>query len=103
VIRDHRPLDLVRPHLRQETGRQISAVSQANGKHIMFNQASVTVRALGIGSFNGAMGTFDRTDGIDFSRVVETGVEWFGTVIDHFGGAQVCTDPDQVLRAMPSR
>jgi hypothetical protein len=85
----------------QETGRQISAVSQASGMHLMFNHARVMVRALGIGSFNGATGMSDRTDGIDFDRVVKTGAEWFGVVLNHFDGAQVFTDPDRVLRAMP--
>ena len=85
----------------QETGRQISAVSQANGMHLMFNQARVMVRALGIGSFNGATGTSDRIEGIDFNRVVKTGIEWFGIVVNHFGGPQAFTDPDRVLRAMP--
>lgn len=85
----------------QLAGRQISAVSQANDIHLMFNQARVMVRALGIGSFNGATGSSDRTDGIDFDRVVKTGVEWFDIVFKHFGGPQVFTDSDQVLRAMP--
>jgi hypothetical protein len=85
----------------QEAGRQISAVSQANNVHLMFNQARVMVKAMGIGSFNGATGTADRTDGIDFERLVKTGIEWFGIVLEHFGGAEVFTDPDRVLRAVP--
>lgn len=85
----------------QLTGRQISAASQAAGTHLMFNQARVMVRAHGIGTFSGATSKSDQYEGINFSRVVKTGVEWFGMVLEHFGGAAVFTDPALVLRAMP--
>jgi hypothetical protein len=85
----------------QSTGRQVSAASQAAGLHLMFHHARVMVRALGIGSFSGATSTSERTDGINFDRVVSTGVEWFRIVFDHFDGPAAFTDPDRVLRAMP--
>ncbi len=85
----------------QLTGRQVSAASQAQGLHLMFNQARVMVRALGLGTFSGATSGADRYDGVDFERVVSSGTEWFGRVLDHFDGPSVFTDQNRVLRAVP--
>lgn len=83
-------------------GRQVSAASQAAGMHLMFSHARVMVRALGLGTFNAATSSADRTEGVDFDRVVSTGIEWFKIVLAHFdGGITMFTHPDFVLRTMP--
>jgi hypothetical protein len=96
------------------TGRQVTAVSQAAHKHLLIGQAIQMVRALGLGTFSKAASSTSYDDVIkkdeDFDRLVQAGVTWFGTVLDHFGAAtldgglrdaSVFTDPDLVIRAVP--
>jgi hypothetical protein len=95
------------------TGRQVTAVNQAENKHLIIGQAVTMVRALGL-PFNKAVSTTTHDevlkDEADFERLVQAGVSWFGQILDHFGAetlpdgtrdARVFTDPDLVVRAMP--
>jgi hypothetical protein len=96
------------------TGRQVTAVNQAEHKHLIIGQAITMVRGLGLGSFSKAVGAALLDDVIkdpkDFERLVQAGVSWFGSVLDHFGAetlpdgtrdATIFTDPDFVVRAVP--
>ncbi|MEH3052625.1 MAG: hypothetical protein PGN13_01260 [Patulibacter minatonensis] len=96
------------------TGRQVTAVAQANGQHLIIGQALQMVRAVGLGAFGKATSTTSHDEVIksdeDFDRLVEAGTTWFGHVLDHFGAgwiddetrdASIFTDPDLVLRAVP--
>lgn len=96
------------------TGRQVTAVAQANGQHLIIGQAMQMVRAVGLGAFGKATSSTAHDDVIksdeDFEHLVEAGVSWFGHVLDHFGAgwideetrdASAFTDPDLVLRAVP--
>lgn len=98
----------------EDTGRTATAVSQAAHKHLVVGQAITMVRALGLGSVSKAVSATSYAEVIkdekDYDRLVEAGVAWFGTVLDHFGAvklsdgtvdADVFTDPDRVVRAMP--
>jgi hypothetical protein len=98
----------------ETTGRQVTAVSQAEHKHLIIGQAVTMVRVLGLGSFSKAVSATSYDDVIkdqkDYERLVEAGVSWFGAVLDHFGAetmpdgtrdAGVFTDPDRVVRAVP--
>jgi hypothetical protein len=98
----------------ETTGRQVTAVSQAEHKHLIIGQAVTMVRGLGLGSFSKAVSATSYEDVIkdqkDYDRLVEAGVSWFGAVLDHFDAetmpdgtrdARVFTDPDRVVRAMP--
>jgi hypothetical protein len=95
------------------TGRQVTAVDQAENKHLIIGQAVTMVRGLGLG-FSKAVSATGHEDVIkdqaDYDRLVEAGVTWFGHVLDHFGAqslpdgtrdARVFTDPDLVVRAVP--
>jgi hypothetical protein len=95
------------------TGRQVTAVDQAENKHLIIGQAVTMVRALGLG-FSKAVSTAAHDDVIkdpeDYDRLVNAGVTWFGSVLDHFEApmlpdgirdARVFTDPDLVVRAVP--
>ena len=96
------------------TGRQITAVAQADNKHLLVGHAIQMVRAVGLGSFSKAVSSSAHTDVISdpksFDKLVKAGVAWFGTILDHFEmpmledgnrSAEVFTDTDRVLRAMP--
>jgi len=95
------------------TGRQVTAVNQAEGKHLIIGQAVTMVRGLGLGLSRAVQVTaYDEVikDPKDYARLVEAGVTWFGYVLDQFGApmlpngardASVFTDPDRVLRAVP--
>jgi hypothetical protein len=96
------------------TGRQVTAPNQAEHKHLIIGQAITMVRGLGFGTFSKAVSNSTQDDIIkdpaDFDRLVKAGVAWFGHVLDHFGAktlpdgtrnADVFTDPDRVLRAVP--
>lgn len=95
------------------TGRQVTAVNQAENKHLIIGQAVTMVRGLGLGFSRAVQATsHDEVikDPADYGRLVEAGVTWFGHVLDHFGApvlpngtrdARVFTDPDRVLRAVP--
>lgn len=85
----------------ENTGRQLTAVSRHAGKHLLFSQFRTMVRALGLGSFSGAVSAAERSDDINWERVRRAGVEWFGIVLKHFGGPEVFTDPERVLRTVP--
>jgi hypothetical protein len=98
----------------ETTGRQVTAVSQAEHKHLIIGQAVTMVRGLGLGGFSKAVSATSYDDVIkdskDYDRLVEAGVSWFGAILDHFGAetmpdgtrdASVFTDPDRVLRAVP--
>jgi hypothetical protein len=89
-------------------------VSQVEHKHLIIGQAITMVRGLGLGSVSKAVSNSAQDDVIknpnDYDRLVKAGVAWFGIVLDHFGAetlpdgtrnAEVFTDPDRVLRAMP--
>jgi len=95
------------------TGRQVTAVNQAEHKHLIIGQAVTMVRGLGLG-FSKAVSATSYEDVIrdqkDYDRLVAAGVEWFGTILDHFGAeslsdgtrdASMFTDPDRVLRSVP--
>jgi hypothetical protein len=95
------------------TGRQVTAVNQAENKHLIIGQSVTMVRGLGLG-FSKAVSATGHEDVIkdqqDYNRLVEAGVTWFGYVLDHFGAAtlpdgtrdaRVFTDPDLVVRAVP--
>jgi hypothetical protein len=97
-----------------KTGRQVTAVDQAEHKHLIVGQAITMVRGLGLGSFSKAVSSASLDDVIkdrkDYERLVKAGVAWFGTVLDHFDAetlpdgtrdASVFTDPDRVVRAVP--
>ncbi len=94
------------------TGRQVTAVSQAENKHLIIGQA-VNGPSLGL-PFNKAVSTTTHEEVIknesDYKRLVDAGVTWFGHVLDHFGAetfqngtrdARFFTDPDLVVRAVP--
>jgi hypothetical protein len=96
------------------TGRQITAVAQAENKHLLVGQAIAMVRAVGLGSFSKAVSTSSYDDVIkspkEFDKVVKAAVTWFGMILDHFDmptldngerSAEIFTDKDRVLRAMP--
>jgi hypothetical protein len=96
------------------SGRQITAVAMAENKHLLVGQAITMVRALGLGSYSKAVSSSVYEDAIkdpkDYAKVVKAGATWFGAVLDHFGmpaledgtrSAEVFTDPDRVLKAMP--
>lgn len=95
------------------TGRQVSAVDQAEGKHLLVGQAITMVRALGTGSYSKAVSssTLDEAikDPMQYDKVVAAGVKWFGAILEHFatvvGDGQpadsVFTHPDYVLKSMP--
>lgn len=96
------------------SGRQVTAVDQAEHKHLIIGQAVAMARGLGLGSFSKAVSATSREDVIkdqkDLDRLVEAGASWFGAVLDHFGAetmpdgtrdASVFTDPDRVIRAVP--
>jgi hypothetical protein len=98
----------------ETTGRQVTAVSQAEHKHLIIGQAVTMVRGLGLGGFSKAVSATTYEDVIkdekDYERLVEAGVSWFGAVLDYFGAetmpdgtrdAGVFTDPDRVVRAVP--
>jgi len=98
----------------ETTGRQVTAVSQAEHKHLIIGQAVTMVRGLGLGSFSKAVSATSYEDVIkdpkDYDRLVAAGVAWFGIVLDHFGAkrtpddmcdARVFTDRDRVVRAVP--
>ncbi len=96
------------------SGRQITAAARAENKHLIVSQAITMVRALGLGNYGKAISTTSHADAIksskDFDKVVRAGVEWFGTILDHFQmptmedgtrSGQIFTDKDHVLKAMP--
>lgn len=95
------------------TGRQVTAVDQAEGKHLLVGQAITMVRALGTGSYSKAVSSSTLDEAIkdpkQYDRVVAAGVQWFGTVLEHFssvvGDSQpadsIFTHPDYVLKSMP--
>jgi hypothetical protein len=98
----------------ETTGRQVTAVSQAESKHLIIGQAVTMVRGLGLGGFSKAVSGSSYEEVIknqsDYGRLVAAGVSWFGAVLDHFGAetmpdgtrdARVFTDPDLVVRAVP--
>lgn len=98
----------------ETTGRQVTAVSQAAHRHLIIGQAVTMVRGLGLGSFSKAVSATSYDDVLkdqkDYDRLVQAGVSWFGTVLDHFGAetmpdgtrdSKVFTDPDRVVRAVP--
>jgi hypothetical protein len=98
----------------ETTGRQVTAVSQAACKHLIIGQAVTMVRGLGLGGFSKAVSATSYEDVIkdqaDYDRLVTAGVAWFGAILDHFDAetmpdgtrnAQVFTDPDLVIRAVP--
>jgi DNA-sulfur modification-associated len=95
------------------TGRQVTAVDQAENKHLIIGQAVTMVRAIGL-PFSKAVSATAHDEVIkaesDYERLVDAGVRWFGHVLDHFGAetlpdgtrdARVFTDPDLVVRAVP--
>lgn len=96
------------------SGRQITAVAQAENKHLLVGHAITMTRALGLGSYSKAVSSSRHDDEIKdpkhYDKVVRAGVTWFGAILDHFGmrtfedgtrEASVFTDPDRVVRAMP--
>jgi hypothetical protein len=94
------------------TGRQVTAVDQAEGKHLLVGQAITMVRALGTGSYSKAVSssTLDEAikDSKQYEKVVAAGVQWFGAVLEHFASVvgdqpadSIFTHPDYVLRSMP--
>jgi len=96
------------------SGRQITAVAMAENKHLLVGQAITMVRALGLGSLSKAVSTTSYADAIKdpkiYEKVVKAGINWFAIVLDHFGmptledgtrSAEIFTDPDRVLKAMP--
>jgi DNA-sulfur modification-associated len=95
------------------SGRQITAVAMAENKHLLIGQAITMVRAVGLGSFSKAVSASAYDDQLKtpegYAKVVRAGVTWFGIILDHFGmpkingarSAEIFTDPDRVLRAMP--
>jgi hypothetical protein len=97
----------------QESGRQITAVAMAENKHLTVGAAITMVRAVGLGSYSKAVSTttFDEVlkDPAEYEKLVNAGVEWFRFLLDHFKmgevdgvrSAEIFTDPDRVLRAMP--
>lgn len=98
----------------QTTGRQITAVSKAENKHLIIGQAVTMVRGLGLGGHSKAVSATSYEEVIkrqaDYDRLVTGGVTWFGAVLDHFGAmmlpdgtrdASVFSDADCVLRAVP--
>jgi len=98
----------------ETTGRQVTAVSQAEHKHLIIGQAVTMVRGLGLGKFGQAVSATSYEDVIkdqkDYDRLVEAGVLWFGAILNHFEAetmpdgtrdARVFTDPDRVVRAVP--
>jgi hypothetical protein len=95
------------------TGRQVTAVNQAENKHLIIGQAVTMVRGLGLG-FSKAVSATAHEDVIkqqeDYDRLVDAGVTWFGHILDYFKAptlpdgtrdARVFTDPDLVVRAVP--
>ncbi|MEV0284755.1 DNA sulfur modification protein DndB [Kribbella sp. NPDC050820] len=96
------------------SGRQVTAVAMAENKHLLVGQAITMTRALGLGSYSKATSTISYDDAlkddVQYAQVVKAGVEWFGTILDHFemptlddgnrSGA-IFTDPDRVLKSMP--
>jgi DndB-like DNA-sulfur modification-associated protein len=95
------------------TGRQVSTVDQAEGKHLLVGQAITMVRALGTGSYSKATSSSTLDEAIKdpkaYDRVVAAGVQWFGVVLEHFSSvvsdglpaAAIFTHPDYVLKSMP--
>lgn len=96
------------------SGRQITAVAMAENKHLLVGHAITMVRALGLGSYSKAVSSSAYEEAIKdpkaYDKLVKAGVSWFGTILDHFEmptledgmrSAEIFTDPDRVLRAMP--
>lgn len=95
------------------TGRQVTAVDQAEGKHLLVGQAITMVRGLGTGSYSKAVSssTLDEVikDPKQYDKVVTAGVRWFGVVLEAFApvvgagqpAASIFTHPDYVLKSMP--
>jgi hypothetical protein len=94
------------------TGRQVSAVQQAEGKHLLVGQAITMVRALGTGSYSKAVSSSTLDEAIkdpkQYDKVVAAGVQWFGAILEHFATVlanqpadSIFTHPDYVLKAMP--
>jgi len=94
------------------TGRQVTAAHEAQHKHLMVNQAITMVRALGTGSVSKALSSSDLTDdiaGVKYDKIVRAGIDWFGTLLDHFEAGTVdgvrdaafLSDPELVVRTMP--
>jgi len=97
----------------QDSGRQITAVAMAENKHLLVGHAITMVRAVGLGSFTKAVSSSAHDDVIkdpvQYEKLLNAGIEWFGILLDHFKmpevngqrSAEIFTDPDRVIRAMP--
>ena len=96
------------------SGRQVTAVAEAENKHLLVGQAITMVRALGLASYSKAVSSSSFEDAIkdtkDYDKIVKAGVKWFGAILDHFNmptlengerSGAIFTDPDRVVRAMP--
>jgi hypothetical protein len=95
------------------TGRQVTAVDQAEEKHLLVGQAISMVRALGTGSYSKAVSSSTLDEAIkaqeQYNKVVQAGVQWFGIVLKHFASvlredeppASIFTHRDYVLKSMP--
>jgi hypothetical protein len=94
------------------SGRQVTAVDQAEGKHLLVGQAITMVRALGTGSYSKAVSSSTLEEAIkdpkQYDKVVAAGVQWFGAVLEHFAAVvgdqpadSIFTHPDYVLKSMP--
>jgi hypothetical protein len=96
------------------SGRQITAVAQAENKHLLVGHAITMIRALGLGSYAKAISSAAHDemlrDDKTYDKLIKAGVAWFSMVLDHFDmpkfengerSAEIFTDSNRVLRAMP--
>jgi hypothetical protein len=82
-------------------GRQVSPADIAHGQHLMFGHARTMMRAIGLGSIAKVVSKPGKQDAeVDFDRLADSGKQWMGTVLEHFGGPEVFTNPNNALKAM---
>ncbi|MGK3203807.1 hypothetical protein [Amycolatopsis sp. MEPSY49] len=87
------------------SGRQLTATHQNLGEWILLTHAEQMVKAIVLGP-NKALIKSKRAeswDGVDFDRLHEAGVAWFGEIFKHFGGHEVLADRSRVVRTIAVR
>lgn len=87
------------------TGRQLTASHRALDQWILLTHAEQMVKAIALGPYKALANSKkpDSWDEIDFDRLHDAAVTWFGEIFNHFHGPQVLGDKSKVIRTIAVR
>ncbi|MEV6298196.1 hypothetical protein AB0M02_02195 [Actinoplanes sp. NPDC051861] len=86
-------------------GRQLTIAHQQMGQWLLLTHAEQMVKAITNGPYKALSNSkaAESWEGVDFERLRQAGVAWFGEIFSYFGGPQVLADKSRVIRTIAVR